>query len=299
MHMTHIQKKLLNFSSLAKEKTLNIFRGCLQDKIFYLHIPKCGGTSINKAIQACYHKWTLGDTPNFFAIDHVASWETGEILNGNKLKPDVVDDQAVMNFREELLIYYMAQRHISYIGGHFKFSEKAYEVFGEEFSYITILRNPVKRWISSYLYNRYRNPQKYRRIDLSIEEYLESDFGKSQGYEYAKFLGGVDKGGDFMNREAVERAKNNLQKFCIVGFLEDMSDFETQFEKRFERRLNIGRLNSRPAKDNVSVEITESMMKKITQICEPDIDVYQYAVKRFASAKVRDLFLETRVISKV
>ncbi len=289
--MNNISEKLSFFSSLSLERTANLFRGCLKDRIFYLHIPKCGGTSINKALQACYHKWTLGDTANFFSLNHPASWETAQVLNDLTLPPDTVDDQAVMNLREELLIYYMSQEHIAYIGGHFRFSERAYKSFGDRYSYLTILRNPVKRWLSSYLFNRYRNPEQYRRLDMDFEEYVESDFGKSQGYEYAKFLGCPAEKGDFMTSEVVDTAKENLHRFRIVGFLEDMEAFESEFSQHFGRRLSISYLNQRPKNDKVQVDITESMKKKIEEICEPDLEVYNYAVKNFAPSNIRDRLL--------
>ena len=290
--MNNINKKFSFFSSLCMERTTNLFLGCLKEKIFYLHIPKCGGTSINRALQACYHKWSLGDTANFFSLDHPASWKTAQVLNNLALPSDTVDDRAVMDLREELLIYYMAQEHIAYIGGHFRFSERAYKSFGNKYSYVTILRNPVKRWLSSYLYNRYRNPQQYRRLDISFEEYMESDFGKSQGYEFAKFLGCSRETGDFMNSEVVDSAKENLHKFRIVGFLEDMEAFKFQFSKHCGRELSIPRLNQRPKNDKVQLDISESMKKKIEEICEPDMEVYRYAVKNFASPNIRDRLLK-------
>ena len=286
--MKNLEKKI----NLLAARTVNLWKQS-PEKIFYLHIPKCGGTSITNAIQACYYKWSLSDTLNFFSLNASASWKTAEIFTDMELSSDIVNDKAVMNLREELLIYYMSQRHIEYIGGHFGFSLKAYQQFHHEYAFITILRNPVKRWISSYLYNRYRQPQKYRRINMNFQDYLESDFGKSQGYEYAKFLGGADASVNFLNQEAIDRAKENLNKFRLIGFLEDIDSFKAQFQKQFGRDLNIGFLNQRP-KNGKSEEpvITEAMKEQIKKLCKPDIEVYQYAVNNFAPPSVRNHLLK-------
>ena len=285
--MKNLKRKI----SLLTARTVNLWMRS-PEKIFYLHIPKCGGTSVTNAIQACYYKWSFSDTLNFFSLDGSASWKTTEILNNIELSSNIVNDKTVMNLREELLIYYMSQRHIEYIGGHFGFSLKAYQQFHHEYAFITILRNPVKRWISSYLYNRYRQPQKYRQINMNFQDYLESDFGKSQGYEYAKFLGGNDTGENFLNRAAIDRAKKNLHKFRLIGFLEDMDSFKVKFKEQFDRDLNIGFLNqgSKNGKSENPL-ITETEKEQIKKICWPDIEVYQYAVNNFASPNIRNQLL--------
>lgn len=276
--MKNIDKKL----SLITVRTINLFQKFPKENIFYLHIPKCGGTSLNRALQNCYFNWSLSDTNNILNLDAPASWEAIEKGQDLVLYPDTVDDYRVMKFREELLLYYMSQRHIRFISGHFPFSSKAYESFSNRYAFITLLRNPVDRWVSSYFYNRNRQSHRYRKIEMGIEEYLESEYGRSQGYEYAKFLSGMDEGGKYMTIEAVNRAKENLHKFKLVGFLEDMTDFSAQFKAVFGRDLNIGILNKKPKSENPDVgSFLNQVQDKIKEICQPDIEVYEYAIKTF------------------
>jgi hypothetical protein len=280
--MKSLDKKL----ALIKSRTTNMFSPSIRENIFYLHIPKCGGTSINNALQNYYLKWSLSDTSNVFNLDSPASWEAVEKSQDLLLKPDTVDDYQVMRFREELLLYCMSQRHIQFISGHFSFSSRAYQAFSNRYAFITVLRNPVDRWISSYFYNRNRQGHRYRKLDMSIEEYLESDYGRSQGYEYAKFLSGVDEGGKFMTPEAVRKAKENLHKFRLVGFLEDMDSFRIQFREMFGRELNIKFLNQKPKSENPeSYDFLRQVKDQVEKICQPDIEIYEYAITEFQTKK--------------
>lgn len=278
----NLQKKL----SIVSARTLNLFRESPKERIFYLHIPKCGGTSLNNALQACFLNWSLSDTSNMFNLDSSASWETMEKNHGLNLLPNVVNDYPVMQFRQEVLTYYMCQKHIDYISGHFLFSSHLYNYFSSKYSFITILRNPIKRWISSYFYNKNRQPSKYRKLDnVGIEDYLSSDYGKSQGFEYSKFLGGADQQGEFMTMESVSKAKENLSKFRLVGFLEDMENFVDGFYKHFGRQLKIGYMNQKSSSEAEEITLIENKYyEKIYSICKYDLEIYNYAIENFYSS---------------
>ena len=281
--MKNLEKKV----SLLTARTVNLFQRFPKKNIFYLHIPKCGGTSLNQALQCCFLNWSLSDTSNMFNLDSPASWEAIERTSGLKLLPDTVDDHSVMKLREEILAYYMCQRHINYISGHFPFSSNLYNHFCDQYSFITVLRDPIKRWVSSYFYNKNRQPSKHRKLDnINIENYLKSNYGKSQGYEYSKFLGGIDQDGNFMTQNAVNRAKENLHKFRLVGFLEDMDCFLDKFAEYFGRQLNIGYLNQKSTLEAEEMaQVEQKYANEIAEICQYDLEIYNYAVENLSSSK--------------
>lgn len=268
----------------ASIKTRNLIRGPLGKNIYFHHIPKCGGTSLNKALQSCYVKWNLWESSNVLNLNSAASWKSAQVLFRQELPPDVVDDSAVMRLREELLFYFMSLGHVHYLSGHFPFSTLAHQYYGGRFDFITVLRDPVDRWISSYFYNNYRQQSSYRKIAIDLEDYVASELGRSQGYEYAKFLGGVAKEGGFMNADFVQQAKENLHKFQLIGFLDDMATFQEMFALRYGVKLRINTLNQRPSQEKKLNEIIdEKMIDTIRKICSPDLEIYNYAVDNFKS----------------
>jgi hypothetical protein len=179
----------------------------------------------------------------------------------------------------------MGKKNINYISGHFAFSDLAYEKFSNKFAFVTLIRDPVKRWISTYFYNRYKSSEHFK-IDLDIEEYIESVFGKSQGCEYVKFLGGPRSSGNYSSEEAIERTKKNLHKFALIGTVEHLEDFKGRFSERFKSELNIDVKNRNPKPESIQKSVINSTLEqRIKEICRPDYEIYQYVVENFVSGK--------------
>lgn len=191
------------------------------------------------------------------------------------------NDYPILKFREELLLYFLSQKDTKYISGHFCFSEVAHHEYCNKFAFITVLRDPVERWISLYFFNRFKKDD-HCKIEMNLETYIDSAFARSQGHEYVKFLGGADEYGDYTSQTAIDKAIRNLHKFAVVGTLEHLDNFVENFETRFRVRLEIERKNKNPKSASYKKSIiTNQMEQRIRAICQPDITIYQYALENF------------------
>jgi hypothetical protein len=252
---------------------LNQFKGGIKGKICFIHTHKCGGTSIDAAIRLHYKDIDMRKDRYLVTIDSEAS--TNAISYYNQ------EPNTIYKFREQLLLYYMNIKNVKYISGHFYFCERAYLDFQDEYAFVIVLRNPVDRWISHYLFNRYKEDS-FGKINSSLQECLQSEFGKHNGSEYVQYIGGISESGDYFSDDAIKRAKNNLNKFDIVGCLEYKNDFIEQFFRRFGVKLNLDRRNPNPKSNSFRESvITEETKQKILELCKPDLEVYQYAIENF------------------
>ena len=269
------------FNSLLQRIKNTIHNGGLREKIFFLHVPKCGGISIDEAIKSCY--LTIDVRKDRLLVHHNsrASAKVGSIIYGLDYTYGSPKDFPEFNFKEEQLAYYMSIKKIKYISGHFSFNDRVHREFGDEFKFITVLREPVKRCISAYFYTKYRRSDRWL-IESDLPEFLESDRGKMIGHEYVKFYGGARKDSNYTSRHSIENAKKNLLKFEIVGFLEYIDHFIKSFDKRFGVRLKVKRKNQSPVSDSYRRHfITEEVEEKIREVCKPDLEIYEYAIDTY------------------
>jgi hypothetical protein len=281
---------MTSFSSLSR-RIVNEIRGPVNHRIVYIHIPKCAGSSIKRAICANYFTADLRKDRSIVTIEPAASSFVANIINNTNYPYDESDDFSIFKFRESLLLYFLNQKNIkpNFIHGHITFSELAYKQFKEEISFITILRDPIDRWISTYFYNRYKDSDHYK-MDIDIEKYLDSPFGKAQGYTYVKFLGGAHENRDYTSTESIGMAIQNIRKFKLVALLEDQENMLEQFKQNFNFELDLEVRNASPKSHSYQKSvITPQVMEAIKEICRPDSEIYDYVKNNLKMTEARAL----------
>lgn len=243
------------------------------DKIFFLHIPKCGGTSVSHAIQDSFgfDKSTYGYP--FFSLDSNASRKCSALF-----------DDDLIDYRLRILAYYMSLPRYKYIHGHFNFSSKIFQEFNSQWNFITILRDPVDQWFSQYFYDTRTDSEVPILCDL--ESFVSTDRACLMGNSYVRKLTDSSFSKNAFTNDAVQLAISNLSKFSLIGVLERLDIFADAFNNIFKKKIAIDYLNVNPIPKYKQQEaVTENVLNKVIEICQPNIQIYNFALERLTGIR--------------
>ncbi len=251
-------------------------RRALADRIrprglVFHHVPKCGGTSVGMSIRRKYLLSQAGivPAPSFHAVGSLfASDDRLAIL------------QHAKEFREKMLLYHL-HCGVKCVSAHVRFSTVAYREFNETHGFVTILRDPVERYISHFFYGTGRDG--HMSIDEPLEKFVETEEGRLYGAAYCDYFSGLGAFDDYRTAEAIARAKKNLGLFAVVGFLDDLPGFCDGIRHQFGFRPRIGHLNrGQTARAGAGREIPRPILDRIEKLCAPDREIYEHARKEFS-----------------
>lgn len=233
----------------------------MNKRIVYIHIPKCGGSSVARSLKKSLGYWDLLRRNGIVGIKPKESKKASEYLN----KP-------LQEFRKELLVYYLSSQKNQYVEGHVGINKFILEEFVESWDFITILRDPVERYYSEFFYNKYKKEDHFN-LDVSFEEYLNSDLGRSNGKKYLSY---------FSEDLKLNQAKENLRKFRIVGFLDNLDSFQQVFKDAYGKKLSIPHRNSNPASEKKKEKTVADTLEKVKKVCTDDIELFNWATETFS-----------------
>jgi hypothetical protein len=257
------------------------FSGGLKENCCFVHIPKCAGSSVSRGIRGL-----CGLTQRPRGVAAEASRESSAVLY--KIDPkDMFREgagadkayHAIYAHREEVLMYCLAEGN-SVVSGHFLYSDRAYQAFGDRYKFITILRDPVARLVSQFRYNNFVHD-----IDMSFADYLDSSLAKRQSSDMTRYICGTpDRPPDaFSTPEAsaaaLDVAKQNLRNFAVVGFTEKMDLFARNFGRVFGAQISIPRTN---VSVNKKPDLEPEQLRQVNDLCEADQELYGWALSTFA-----------------
>ena len=237
--------------------------------VVFIHVPKCGGTSLGRAIRTRYllSQQTIGPEESYRAVA--------------SLRPDLAPGSpdlfaAVHMFRQEILLY-LLHGGTRCVSAHVPFTLAAHRQFSGRYKFVTLLRDPVKRYISHYFYSYGRDA--HAGIHEPLESFIESPRGKAYGALYSEFYSGLPAGSDFTAATAIDQAKANLDAcFSVIGFLDDLPGMTQKLADELGISIKIGHANKATTpKAERRQAITPEIEARIRDICAPDIDIYTHA----------------------
>lgn len=234
----------------------------------FMHMPKCGGTSISEAMYA-----TVPLGRGVAVIDAVSTRRAAAIYEFGRdelllCHEDHPHGDKVFDLRERLLLQHMAWG-AWLIHGHVLFSEKADAHFGNHFKYVTFLRDPVERMISNY-----RMAVNAGGVPEGLDAYLETPVARSHAQVYLRYLSGQTVVPDADLPAKLALAQSRLSRFAVVGFLDDLPAFQQRYLAVFGVPLRINAYNQGKGKKPT---LTTAQMDKITQLIAPDQAIFDAA----------------------
>lgn len=240
----------------------------LKQPCFFLHLPKCGGTSVAAGLYG-----TVGLGQRIGVIDALATRRAAAIRHFSRddLKlchEDLPHGHHTFALREEMLLMHMAWGS-RLIHGHVLFSDDAEKHFGKTYKTVTLMRDPYERTISNY-----RMAVRAGVIADDVDAWLDSPVAESMARVYLRYLCGrtVIAPGDMVRMEA--QARLNLAKLDLVGFLDDLDGFRHGFRKAFGVTPSIPRYN---IGTGAPIALGDHQYEKLHKLLEPDQRLYELA----------------------
>ena len=233
-------------------------------RICFCHVPKCAGTALSTAIAR-----------------EAFSLRERVLLRNMRIDLRVCETaasfthQPMMQFRQHLLVYHLAHPAYKYGGNHIYCPPSVVERFSDKWAFVTILRDPVKRWISEYVYNRFKT-ETWMKNELPIEEFIHTETARISAQTYLRYFSTYGSGSSTPTDAHVEEATANLARFAVVGTIDRLDEWIVRFREEFGVSLTLSTRNVSPNRGEAArIAEQPELVSEIERLCEADIAIYR------------------------
>jgi len=223
--------------------------------IFYLHIPKAGGTTLGDFI---YNQCQNGDNNEDGLIKNGIYFSSDGFFRENETGFSVQTKNILTRFDLRAVI------------GHFVFG--IHQLVDRPYQYITILRNPINRVISLYHYLRLEDK-------MSLEQFANDCPYREIDNDQTRRIAGINPEPGKCSEQDLERAKENLCKhFAFVGITERFDETLALLKLKFNWTKNVSSYPRNVNADKKQSDINmEPGIKAVKNRNLYDIQLYNYA----------------------
>jgi hypothetical protein len=288
-------KKLIRLTGFELQLT-NISKSTHQGRgVVFIHIAKCGGLSIDAALRQAFA------SPGQARINRSAAI-AATLVNFHQQQPSP-ENSARFGDSHAQTISTIMNYHLglnwSYLSGHSAVSSAMLSQYQHTYDFVTVLREPISRFISHYIYTKLTNelpimlPNKFN-VDEVIQEakqILDSRRGWHMANTSTMCLTGrypIDIDDAIAMQDEV---KLNLSKFAVVGFLDNLEAFTAQIKQTTSKHIVIKHRNAtNDFIEAYQVQVAQTLkaffnekasQEKIKQLCQSEIANYRQAKLRY------------------
>lgn len=226
--------------------------------LVFAHIPKTAGTTIYKILQN-----------NYGVAERL--W-----INSDYLRQEIAQAQSLPLSK---------QRQIKLVYGHGTFG--LHHHWQQPITYMTFLRDPVERVISSYYYI-WRTPKHFvyepvTTQDMSLSEYVSSGLDKTIDNRSVRiFAEELDVAYGECTREMLDKAKEVVEnQIAVVGFAHRFDESILLMKESFGWRWPYYQKHNVTPNRPEQEELSPQVLQEIRALNHLDIELYQFAEQLF------------------
>jgi hypothetical protein len=238
--------------------------------IVFVHVPKCAGTSVEYAIRRHYRlsRYLIDPETSFAAAQKSLGLpETDEHRHAFLCEAS--------ELRRQVLHYTLGVGY-KCITGHAPLGSNTIAGWQESHDFVTLLREPVTRYISHLAYN-FGNQHGHGGVSGSLDTFLESPRARMMGTLYPKYFAGLPMSADLGSAEAISQAKDTLKRCAVVGFMDDMAAFKDDLTCLTGHKIIFKHENQTGEARKQKLQLSGAQLEKIRTLCAADIEIYNWA----------------------
>lgn len=251
--------------------------------LLFIRIPKCASTSFLSIAEEISSHRLEGDGKGFdlhFNPSGAYDWNKEMI----KSVLSTLREQSLIGDRS------MYIRHFYYVNFEDHSIHEGQPL--PSFSYITIVREPVSRIVSSYLYYHFSSKPHIQRIlnpkhkNESLETCVQYSHEGCTPNLMTRYFCGQERSCASGSLAALEKAKRNIERhFKVVGLLENLKEtyllYKVLLPGYFKDLDESKGLGLRKNKNERRMELSSSLQERIKETNGADVLLYEYIKERF------------------